>query len=396
MGILGFLQNVASNFVNHYQDLSSRIGQAETKTTIAPIPQATTKREAPVDSYEPSHATSDIASKHNDEAKKTKKSNASHTQPTKTEREYDDDHDDKHDAITPSSGDTTQPEPTYSFQRKAELKFKLNLEFDLAAMQRTATMIEDGEVTSFEQLSSAGFGLHTDFKLSGEQFVRSTSSNSEVDSPNSQQALAVTRSKQASAFRANSRDFAVESFFNEASKLKRFSSSNEADGYRQTINKFAFRYRSDSSFSFGNLERFNVQSNRVANEMPESFGSYVDSAGRIASSGSNDMMSTFFDTVDQYLDGAEEKLLQTTISAFDAAAAELGFEGEMVTVARDQLISSIEGFFDRVDTAVSSMQSNFVTQSSITQQPPSPQINPAIMHTPDVGIAQQQPYVATA
>ena len=116
----------------------------------------------------------------------------------------------------------------------------------------------------------------------------------------------------------------------------------------------------DNSFSFAFLDRFNIQTRDVAEQVPESLSSYLASAGNMAESGTSEMMAAFFDAVDGYLDEAEVTLADNVGRFFDLAAEALGFSGEMVDSAKVQLTETVASFFDQVETALASLQSRFL------------------------------------
>ncbi len=112
----------------------------------------------------------------------------------------------------------------------------------------------------------------------------------------------------------------------------------------------------------------------MAIEMPDATAGFVSSASEVAAKSSSEMMATFFDAVDSYLDDTEQAILEKVTAFFDQAAEELGFSGALVEQARAHLTDTIESFFDRVDTALAGMEIRFVPQVEI----PVPDIEPEV------------------
>ena len=275
------------------------------------------------------------------------------------------------------------PDGTYNFKSSSQLNYKLDLSFDLAAISRTVRYLSEGDVTQVEQLTAAGFGLSADFALTGQQIVKAAYENGEASNSLTDHLKGrnVSHMNQAGAFMANSRDFKVQSFYKEASSIKNSFDVKNNNGYSRVVNKLAMRYSLDSSFSFANLERFNVQTKQIADQTPQSLEDYFSNTGNLADTGSNELMATFFDAVDSYLDQTESNLLDKTVAFFEQAASELGFSEPMIAIAKNHLVSTIEGFFDRVDQAINKLESVYApeqieTETGIVYLPVDDQINP--------------------
>ncbi|MEA2030690.1 MAG: hypothetical protein U9N55_03730 [candidate division Zixibacteria bacterium] len=392
MNMLGFFANLGNSFRNHYLRMtdditknrtpehfyrstpSQNINRLAPKTQTAPIdrwepsfePSPKSKSEQPTQQQQinPEQTNSGIPV---DTPKTDGAASSVKIEPTDTYQPS---------GNTPSE-DTSEspnvnPDGTYSLTRISHLDYKLDLRFDLAAISHTVRHLAGGNTTDVEQLVSAGFGLSADFALKGFQITQSNIPESEnLTAANLQaQGLNSDIAQKAGLFQTNSRDFALQSFFNNAASQRQSYKVLSHGGYRRSVNKFAMRFKFDNHFSFSHLQRFNVQTQNMAQQMPESLEKYVNSAGNVAQGGTNNMMSTFFDAVDTYLNNAEDKLLDKTISSFEQAAEELGFSGQMVDITREHLTDSIEGFFDRVDTALGKMQSQFAPSSPFTPEIP--------------------------
>ena len=175
----------------------------------------------------------------------------------------------------------------------------------------------------------------------------------------------------------------MDSFYRESSRINSMLKESTRGAYKTAVSKFSARYRLDNRFSMAFAERFNAQTERVASDLPDEVANYVGSAGNVAAGGTNEMMNSFFDAVDAYLDGSEQKLLDNVTAFFDQTAAALGFEGATVDALRTDLTNSITSFFDAVDTAVSQLGQNYVPEidSTVTTEIDLPTVTPVV--TPD-------------
>ncbi len=371
MGLLGFFAGIAHNFINHYRNLAGansdniavrgRHERHSAEQQKAPVTQA--------DTYQPAQP-----SDHN-------------PPPTYNRPEVPQQN-------TPATDD--QPE-TYYIRRAAHLNYKLDLAFDLTAFTETIGSLEDGDIENFRQLAAAGFGFRAGFDIHGKQVVE-TNQPGDGTLPEALKTggLSRSRSRQLRLFEAHDREFAVRSFLREAVQIRQSNKFTTTGGHARAVNRFALRFRMDSSFSFAHLNRFNVQTNRMADELPDSLESYLNSAGNLAQAGTNEIMATFFDAVDAYLNQAEGQLLEKVGAFLEQAAQELGFSGSLVDVAKNHLTNSIESFFNRVDTAVSDFRTRFVPDELI--QPTMPVGDPVILpaEQPAPELASDSEYNLTA
>ncbi len=369
MGISGLFSSFANNLLNHYQQMisdikSNRTPQHFTQSTTDTMPGKIADANVPLteDSYNQSiiptnpNDIKDVPlAPSNDSVNNTDNNSVPVNSDTFVPS-----------GEEPETGEelpaNIQPDGTYNFKSSSQLNYKLDLSFDLAAISRTVRYLSEGDVTQVEQLSAAGFGLSADFALKGHQIVKSSYENADGSNRMTEhfRGRNMSRMNQASAFLANSRDFKVQSFQREASRIRSSFDVINHNGHSRAINKLSMRYQMDSSFSFANMERFNVQTTKVADQAPESLSDYFSNTGNLAETGSNELMATFFNAVDGYLDQAEENLLEKTVAFFEQAAQELGFSEPMIAMAKDHLVSTIEGFFDRVDSAINNLESMFI------------------------------------
>ena len=402
MNMVNFFAAVAENFKARYDSLNRSLSRNETPEYYRnPSSINDTRIPAPVKPAEDSVEISPDARKMADDAPSVEKQEATETTvPVEVKK---DDNNDEAPAVREGESDDA-PEPvetpdqpaTYSFQRESRLDYKMNLEFDLGTFTRSIEKLSEGDTKSVEELFAAGFGLSADLALRGRSVTRA-SGEVEGDADSGRQ-VSRTRSRargvQSNFYKAVGDNFAVESFTREAHRIRRSSLNINQGGHQLAINRFSMRYSLDSKFSVANLNRFNVQTQQVADQMPESANQYIDSAGQVAEKGSVEMMATFFDTVDSYLGQAEERLIENAQAFLDAAAKELGFSEETMAMAKDHLVGSIENFFDRVDTAVSQLQAQYAPELMPAQPEVRQMVTPEQLYSP--AVAQEEQTVAIA
>ncbi len=248
------------------------------------------------------------------------------------------------------------------YRRLTKFAYEVQLEFQLSAFTQIAEEIADGNVTSFEEFAAAGFGLKAAMDFKGHQITQTDQPSEALEGERVKSKRSVM-AQNATRFAAQSRNFNLDAFSDEAAKIKSSTNVNNSKNFSNTVKKFSLRYRMDNQFSFTFLNRFNTQTQKMAQTDPQNLDPYFDSAGSVAEKGTPEMMSAFFDAVDGYLDQAEEQLLSNAGQFFDLAVSELGLSGELVDMARDHLTGSIESFFTNVDQAVDMLESRFVPTS---------------------------------
>lgn len=346
MGISEFLASVAANFKQHYLNLAlttenSRTPEYYTSSRIAPLDNSEITPPEPTDSYEPSGAAiADPDSVTAPDSKEPVESNPTPTGTSPVER---------------------KPDGTYYYQRRAQLDYQLNLRFDLGAVTSTVERLADGESKALEESAAAGFGFQAGFDLKGSQVVKTNMD--EIGHSNHQKALSVGHFRNAGTLAYQDRSFALQSFYKEAAKVRRSLDESVQGNHRRTVNRIALRFRLDNRFSVAFANRFNVQTGQVADRFPQAVAGYVGSAGEVAAKGSTDLMATFFDAVDGYLQETEQNLLDRVSQFFEQAAAELGFSEALVEQAQEHLVGTIESFFDRVDQAVQNLETRFMPEA---------------------------------
>lgn len=382
MELSAFFATVASNFRTKYVELAQQYQRPKEETTPQPteqqvVPEEPVKNEVPVDEYVPETTAT------------PKDTTTTETKtPTATDSAAKDDDttpvdDDTEQTVTTPATDSPvelKPDGTYYYQRAAKLQYKLDLQFDLTTITQTIERLADGDTTAVDSFAAAGFGLHAGFDIGGWERV-TTNVDDATAGDSMSKALTRAGSKAAGAMSYRDDNFRMDSFYREASRVKSMLKESTQGAYKTAVSKFSARYRLDNRFSMSFAERFNAQTERVATDLPDDVANYVGSAGNVAAGGTTEMMNSFFDAVDAYLDGSEQKLLDNVTAFFDQTAAALGFEGETVDALRTSLTDSITSFFDAVDTAVSQLGQNYVPEIDATTTSPTlvtPEVTPTV------------------
>lgn len=266
----------------------------------------------------------------------------------------------RRDCYTP--GSDCGSSDTYRMTRQTRLDYQMRLEFNLGAISQTAQQIADGDTVTLESLAAAGFGLSTSLDVSGYSRLEE-SGTGQAESGRSSTS---SRSAQTAAaqFGAQSRDFALESFLRESTAIHQSLNTSVRDNYRQAVNRLSLRYRMDSGMSLSLLNRFNQQTSGLAESSPAQLAGYADATGALATGGTTDMLSAFFDAVDQYLDQAEAQLEAKAADFMTLATEQLGLSSEAVALVGDKLSDAIDSFFGKVETALGELAAAFGTDSA--------------------------------
>jgi len=377
MGIFDFFNSVAENFRNHYITLTNSAAlQRETGYRIAPDEVDDDAVTAETDTFEPSSslttepAATEVSDPDSAEATEPNTVAENEVVPEETQ--------------APAESDAT--EQPYRFRHLTNFNYEVRLEFQLRAIAALAQEIADGETVTTQELAAAGFGLTAAMDFSGTRLQEAR--GSDILQAEKRNGTDLVRGRGASAFAVQDRNFALESFSRESLKIKRTLNANSSEHYQRAVNKFSLRFRLDNQFSFAYLTQFNAQTQRIAETEPQTVEHYADTAGEVADKGSVDMMATFFEAVEAYLDQAEEYLLSRAGEFFDLAAEELGLSDQALP-SREHLINSIETFFDQVDDAVALLESRFLAPADVPDALP-PQTGVVELYAPAVNDEPQQ------
>lgn len=345
MQLYDFFAGVADSFRNHYLALAQQTDRVSTPKAIE-APDAN-EVAIPSDSYEPDSADTPVT----------------YDRPTvdlPTEQDITEPATENDNEQTP--GVPSDSEAAYYYRREARLDYALNLQFDLSAFVQTVEQLAEGDTKVVNQLAALGFGLSAAFDISGKESIKTNVGDDGTKVVGRQRAMANAR--QLSQFAAQGSDFDLAAFSREALKVQQSLKVDVHKNHSRAISKFALRYRLDNCFAMGFANRFNVQTQQVAEKAPDSVAQYLDTAGDLALKGGNQTMAAFFDAVDGYLGETKAQVSDLVNTFLRQAAEELGFSDSAVEATASQLTDSIESFFTQVAGAVDSIESRFIAGPS--------------------------------
>lgn len=343
MNITGFFGNLAQQYIAKYNE---RYDNLSASLTQLATPDATDKPLAPtvsepIDSYQPS--ASGLESDNNQPL-----GDKTHLIPIDDSQVSDGNLTDNDGQPITDGQIVDKSEPaTYSSQF-SQLKYKLNMSFNLQALERTVYQLSSRQSgdqieinEAFERLSSGSFGFSADLRLSG---LSVTASGEVVESDRLESSSSKTP---------------PQSLNGQGLKLGLRLSPSQSQSYELAVKRFTLRYQTDTNFSMEHFTRFQSQTVSMGDSNPEALGAYTDQAGQLATAAPNEVMEAFFNAVGQYLEGAEENLLAKATEYMEIAAAELGLSEEAIAIASAGLTGTIESFFDSASESVEALASRF-------------------------------------
>ena len=263
-------------------------------------------------------------------------------------------------------------------ETSTKAKFNLNMIFNLSEFEQTlATFAEDAEdgQVNIADYTELNIGLHSDLKMKVHQRELYKVEEGMEGAPSELRYREKGRFTGLGAALLKSRDFEAGLFYKESLKTRFNLTQSYEDGFLRVSRKMSLKYTQDFRFSLRSLNLYNTQAGAL--DQSGNLSNYLSSAEALVDSPqtSGDLLNRFFETVQGYLDGAEEQLVGKIESFFDSMADQMGLDSSIFETARDTLVSSIESFFDRVDSAVGSATARYIPSS---EQPelPAPQVIP--------------------
>ncbi|MEE9554913.1 MAG: hypothetical protein V3W18_11500 [candidate division Zixibacteria bacterium] len=291
----------------------------------------------------------------------------------------------------------TPDEPANSLvaiKTKINAQFNMNMIFDLSAFEQTlmtfAEDAEDGQV-NIASYTDLNIGLHTD--LHARAHIRETFQVEEGMEGASSELKYKEKGRFSSLGAAllKSRGLEAGMFYKESLKTKFRLRQSYDDGFLRVSRKMALKYSQDFRLNLRSINMYNTQAETL--DQSGNLDNYLTSAEALVDSpqSSSNLINQFFETVEGYLDGAEDQLIDKIESFFDTMASELGMDSGILASSREALIGSVESFFDRVETAVSSVTARYIPNSDEPELPePPPEVSAPV--EPDI----QQEMMATA
>ena len=276
-----------------------------------------------------------------------------------------------------------------AIKSKINAQFNMNMIFSLSQFEQTlATFAEDAEdgKVNTASYSDMNIGLHTDLRANAH--IRETFKVEEgmEGAPSELRYREKGRFSSLGAALVKSRGFEAGMFYKESLKTKFRLKQSYDDGFLRVSRKMSLKYTQDFRLNLRSLEMYNTQAQKL--DQSGNLNSYLNSAEALVDSpqSSGDLINQFFDTVNGYLDGAEEQLIGKIESFFDSMASELGLANDFLDTARETMINGVESFFDRVQTAVGSVTDRYITAS---EEPDLPEPLPEVF-APDTPEIEQE------
>jgi hypothetical protein len=246
---------------------------------------------------------------------------------------------------------------------KASARLNLDMVFNLAEFTQTVAALaedaEDGEINTLTY-SDLAIGLHTDLKAKA--FIKEDYRILEGEG----NPLPTAHSKQWSLFNRleatlmRSRGFEAAAFYRESLNTSQKLRQTYSQGFLRVARKLSMRYTQDFQLNLRALNLYNNQAQAL--DQTGNIGAYLGNVEIMADSPDTpgDLIGQFFEAVQSYLDGAEDKLIEKIDAFFENLAAEMGVDTSFLDGARESLISSVDSFFDRVDQAVGSIEGRYI------------------------------------
>ena len=244
---------------------------------------------------------------------------------------------------------------------KSSTKIDLKMVFNLRDFQRLVTAVaedaQDGQLdsTSYSNLS---LGFHSEMNAQAKVKETYKLANSQDDSTQVQKDSSKYGNLEASLIK--SRGFEASSFYRESLKTSSKIKESSRDGFLHVARKLSVRYSQDFHLNMRTMSKFNSQS--TALDKTGDLQAYLGNTEALVDSPqtSGELIGQFFDTVDQYLSGAEDKLIAKVEDFMNNLASEMGISSDSLDSLKDSLVNNIRGFFDKVDQAISSVKTNYI------------------------------------
>lgn len=280
--------------------------------------------------------------------------------------------------------DEAQPQ-NQLLKTKAMAKLDLKMAFSLSDFQQLVTAVaedaQDGELDT-ATYSNLNLGFRAD--LNAQALVKETYKTVEgqdgvTDAQNYKDKVKYNNFETSMV---KSRGFEAASFYRESLNSSFKIKQTNRDGFMQVARKLSVRYTQDFALNMQTMGQFNSQAKAL--DQSGNLQSYLGSTETLVDSpqSSADLIGQFFDTVGTYLDGAEEKLIDKIDGFMSSLASEMGIDSSFLSGAKDSMVSNIRSFFDRVDQAISTVQTNYIPQQPQPETiapPQNPELSPELV-----------------
>ncbi|NLI16407.1 MAG: hypothetical protein GX409_09000 [candidate division Zixibacteria bacterium] len=266
---------------------------------------------------------------------------------------------------------------------KSLAKLNLKMAFSLSDFQSVVTAFaedaKDGQIDT-TTYSNLNIGLHAD--LDAKAIIKEKYQSVDGQDLTGQVVNGKEKLKydNLEASMIKSRGFEAASFYRESLRTNFRIHQNYRDGFLNVARKLSMRYTQDFGMNLRAISQFNSQAESL--DQAGQLQSYLGSTEALVDSRqtSGELINKFFDTVDSYLNGAEDKLIKKINGFFDNLASEMGIDSELLNAAKETMVSSISSFFDQVDQAINSVQSRYIApqpEPAVVTPSPEPVTTPA-------------------
>jgi hypothetical protein len=275
----------------------------------------------------------------------------------------------------PEAPAESQPNETENDVLLAKIKARawLNLDmiFNLAEFTQTVAALaedaEDGEINALTY-SDLAIGLHTDLRAKAfikEDYRVVEGEGTPLPTAHSKR---WSRFNQLEAILMRNRGFEAAAFYQESLNTSQKLRQTYSQGFLRVARKLSMRYTQDFQLNLRALNLYNDQAQSL--DQTGDIGAYLGNVETLADSPDTygDLIGQFFETVQSYLDGAEDKLIEKIDTFFQNLAAEMGVDTGFLGSARESLVSSVGAFFEKVDQAISSVESRYLSSPEEPEQ----------------------------
>ena len=280
--------------------------------------------------------------------------------------------------VVPANEEATEPVEPHDnglvSQIKSRAKLNLSMIFNLAEFDAIASSFaedaEDGQIDTISY-SKLNIGLHAELEAKArvkEMYRDMEGPGGPLQYFKSNQRL---RSSQFEAAMMRTRGFEADMFYRDSLKTSYKVRESYRNGFMKVSRKLHVRYTQDFGLNLRALNMFNGQSEALnqAGNLDSYLGNTESLVDSPAASGA--LLESFFDTVQGYLDGAEDKLLEKINFFFENLASEMGVETSFLEGAQEILVANVGEFFDRVDGTIELTRNRYLPAS---EEPPAPEL----------------------
>ncbi|UCE66567.1 MAG: hypothetical protein JSU85_00710 [Candidatus Zixiibacteriota bacterium] len=259
-------------------------------------------------------------------------------------------------------------------QVKSWAKLNLSMIFNLAEFDAVvgsfAEDAEDGQIDTISY-TDLSIGLHAEL----EARARVKEMYRDMEGPGGPlQYFRANQRLKSSEFEAammRTRGFEADMFYRDSLKTSYKIRESYRNGFLKVSRKLHVRYTQDFGLNLRALNLFNGQAEAL--NQAGNLDSYLGNTETLVDSptASGALLESFFDTVQRYLDGAEDKFLEKINFFFENLASEMGVETSSLQGAQEILTASIGEFFDRVDGSIELTRNRYLPPS---EEPPAPEL----------------------